>query len=255
MRKNDLWISYQAYVKLNHSRHISSPQKNPQTHRLVTSKSNPKSNVKPTVKTAAGNQQDVNIKMRLEDQPIVAQGHPGQPLKSRETEKEAEVPLQQPIRMQETERAALGQPQVVDGQVRQPIKSRMTEKGPEIPQDQPMGMKHVENEAPKQPQVLEGDPRQTIKSRLLEKEAGHKPAGQNEAENVKVGGRKLLNFQSQNEIEFEMEEEVVMGKIKPDLDIQPENGKLLPWERDGAFDNVQKVRVVVKDKSKCDCCY
>ena len=240
MKKNDLWISYQEYVKLNLSR--------PQAH----SKSKPKDNLKPTV-ISAGSQQVDNIKLRLKDQPIVAQGHAGQQMKSRGTEKEAEALPQQPIRRQETEREAQGQPNLVDGQFRQPIKSRLSEKGPEVQLDQPVGMKQPENEAPKQPQVLEGDVRQPIKSRLHGKESvaeGQKLGDQKEAENGQVVGRKLLNdenIQNRDEVEFEMEEnKIEIQSIMPDLDIQPEYGKLLPWERDGTFDDIQKVRFGVK---------
>ena len=67
-------------------------------------------------------------------------------------------------------------------------------------------------------------------------------ADQNEAGEGKAAGRKLLNFQSISKIEFEMEEDIVVPKkVKPEFDIQPEDGKLLPWERDGDFDDIQKV--------------
>ena len=155
------------------------------------------------------------------------------------------------MKSRENENEAVRQPQQVDGQFRQPIKSRLSEKLPDMRQDQPMGMKQPENEAEKQPLAPE-DVRQPIKSRLNENEAGgegQKLGDQKEAGHGQVVGRKLLhdgNIQNGDEVEFEMEEsETEIQRIMPDLDIQPEAGKLLPWERDGTFNDIQKVIFVI----------
>lgn len=204
MRKNSLWLSYQKYLKSDHSKQDSSA-KHQERPRLVTSKANPKYNVKPTVESRDV-KEDKNIKLRLEDQPIVAQGHPGQPMKSRMLRKEAS----RPVRM--NEHGGQGQP----GNQVKPSENKVDFQGP-----------------------LE----QPVKSMTFEKKAfGHRAQDQNLDDNGKAAGRKLLNFQSLGEIDFEMEENEILPKlIEPELEIQPETGKLLPWERDGDFNDILKV--------------
>lgn len=191
LRKNSLWLSYQAYLKTNHSR-VGRDAPTHRPLRLVTSKSHPKHNIKPTVKSKDGQKARGGIKKRPKEQPVVAPGNGRRPVKSRLMETGAKV---QPIRQKETGKEA---------------------------------------EVPRQP----------IKSKTGEREAvdiGQKSLDLNEAENAKAAGRKLLNFQSINKIEFEMEEkDVGVKRVEPEIKIQPEDGKLLPWERDGDFNALQK---------------
>ena len=162
------------------------------SHRLVTSKSNPA--LRPTVKPRVGPDAAVNMKGRLKGQPIVAQGHPGQAIKSDGSLKETkEFP-------------------------QRPIKSRVDQNEALRFQGQPVNIKETGKEA----------------EAIDEKAAG------NDVGTKQTGGRQLLNIQSMGEIEFQMEEEDDIP-IKPELEIQPENGKLLPWEQGGTFDDIQKV--------------
>ena len=221
LRRNSLWIDYQAYLKTNLSKSGSVTVKQ-KSHRLVTSKSNPA--LRPTVKPRVGPDAAVNMKGRLKDQPIVAQGYPGQAIKSDGSLKETkEFP-------------------------QRPIKSRIDQNEALRFQGQPVNIKETGKEAEvigqKAEVKVQGQP---MRSKTVQKEAeaiDEKAAG-NEVGNKQTGGRQLLNIQRMGEIEFQMEEEDDIP-IKPELEIQSENGKLLPWEQGGTFGDIQKVCLFFK---------
>lgn len=219
LRKNSLWINYQTYLKTNHSKSDSVAVKQ-KAHRLVTSKSNPAR--KPTMKPRVAPNLAENMKEKLKSQPIVAQGHPGQAIKSGGSLKEAkEFP-------------------------QRPIKSRIDQNEALRLQGQPVDIMENGKEAEVKGQNAEVKvQRQPMRSKTIQKEV----EAIDEVGNKQTGGRQLLDVQGMNEIEFQIEEDDV--PIKPELEIQPENGKLLPWER-GAFDDIQKEKEKLQKSQSYD---
>ena len=212
LRKNNLWLTYQNYLKSNQSRIVSLlPEHRPVKLRKQPGVGIEGSRQKIDAKHEGYREPKSRIERAKEEQIVV----PGQPPQDKNVAMELEGQGQKLLDQNEA-----GKPKH-DG-YREPQSRK------ERPKDERI--------------VVPGHP---VQDRNVAKETdgeGQRLIDQNEAGEGMAAGRKLLNFRSINKIEFEMDEDIVAAKlVKPELDIQPEDGKLLPWERDGDFDEVQKV--------------
>ena len=213
LRKNNLWLTYQNYLKSNQSRIVSLlPEHRPVKLRKQPGVGIEGSRQKIDPKHDGYREPKSRIERAKEEQIVVPRQPPQDINVAMELEGQGQT-------LSDQNEAGKPKP---DG-YREPTKSRK-----EMPKDERIVV-----------------PGHLVHNRNVAKETdveGQRLIDQNEAEEGMAAGRKLLNFRSINKIEFEMDEDIVAPKlVKPELDIQPEDGKLLPWERDGDFEEVQKV--------------